>query len=228
MKGPTIGIAAGRRYDNYKRWILQSGAQIIKLGYTENNFDEIKKCTGIVITGGEDVHPKFYGKPEYCTEYQLDDPDGMRDEFELKLIEHSQQYRIPLLGICRGLQITNVYFGGTLIPDIPSMGKPDHSKFEEGRDRYHNIQINPKSLLNTVTGLDQGEVNSAHHQCTDKVGKGLTISAHADDGITEALERSKDEGGAFLLLVQWHPERMRDAESPLTKNIRDQFIKACA
>ncbi|HRI80023.1 MAG TPA: gamma-glutamyl-gamma-aminobutyrate hydrolase family protein [Cyclobacteriaceae bacterium] len=225
MKEIVIGIAAARKYDNYQRWILESGAKIIKLGYTENNFDKVIQCSGIVLTGGEDVHPKFYGKPEYESEFELDTPDEQRDEFELKILEYTQKHSIPLLGICRGLQIANVYFGGTLIPDILSVGKPDHSKLKEGHDRYHSISINSKSLLNKITGLEKGEVNSAHHQCIDVVGKGLVVCAKSEDGIPEAAERVV--GNTFLMLVQWHPERMRDPNSPLTKNIRDQFIKEC-
>ncbi len=229
MNEITVGIAAGRKYENYLNWILHGGnVKVIKLGFEEDNFDEINKCDGVILTGGEDVHPKFYNKPEYVSQYNLEDIDEARDEFELRILGHAEQQGLPLLGICRGLQIANVYFGGTLIPDIPSYGKPHHTKYEEGNDRHHQIMVMENSLLKDIAHVSKGEVNSAHHQSVDKEGRGLVISAQSEDGIIEAMERNDGKTDPFLLLVQWHPERMRDQLSPFSKNIRDRFLKACS
>ena len=173
-----IGMAAGRKYENYLKWIQQrSVIDVIKLCHEDNNLDRLNECDGIILTGGEDVHPRFYGKPEYVNEYRLNDFDIERDEFEMKAIDYSQRNEVPLLGICRGLQIVNVFFGGTLIPDIPSFGKPDHTKYEEGKDRVHPIEVTKSSFLESVTGVLEGEVNSAHHQSIARVGDGLVVNA---------------------------------------------------
>ena len=227
MKRIVAGIAAGRKYENYFNWIAQiSDIEIIKLDHGSGNFDSLKKCEGVVLSGGEDVHPRFYNKPEYVEKYNLDDLDEARDEFELKILSYAQQNQMPVLGICRGLQIANVFYGGTLVPDIPSFGKPDHTKYGEGRDRYHSIHVIKKSLLETIAGVGNGDVNSAHHQCVDRLGNGLIADAFSDDGIIEGIERKEINGNPFMLLVQWHPERMADRQSVFSKNIRDSFVKS--
>ncbi len=221
----VVGISAGRKYENYLRWITAPGnVRVIRLGYDENNFERISECHAIVLSGGEDVHPKYYNKSELVKEYGLDDLDESRDEFEWKILDYIQKNELPLLGICRGLQLANVYFGGTLVPDIVASGKPDHTKFPTAVDRYHSIRISDYSFLKEIVGVDTGEVNSAHHQCVDAVGNGLMVNALSKDGVIEGLELKDGKNKPFFLLVQWHPERMTDPESPLTKNIREKFL----
>lgn len=223
----VIGIAAGRKYDNYLNWLLKSSdTEVIKLSYEDNNFDAVRKCDALVLSGGEDVHPKFYGHPEYLSEFQLDDIDVGRDEFEMKLLDYGGKHQLPMLGICRGLQVANAYFGGTLIPDIPSFNNPDHAKFGEGKDRYHRISITAGSMLQAITGADAGEVNSAHHQSVDVPAPALMVNAVSADGIVEGMERRDSGNHPFLLLVQWHPERMINQESVFSKNIRERFLKS--
>ncbi len=226
MSKMIIGVADCSKYDNYANWISKgTHVEAIKLGYRQSNFDDIKKCHGIMLTGGEDVHPKFYNKLEFlplCHQYDMDE---RRDEFELKVIDYTQKNQLPLLGICRGLQITNVYFGGTLIPDIPTIGKPDHSKLNDN-DRYHKVNINIGSQLFDIVGNEVGEVNSAHHQSADTLGTGLKISGSSEDGIIEALERDQSYGKSFLMLVQWHPERMIDKQNAFTENIKQAFLES--
>lgn len=222
----TIGVLDCSKYDAYANWIaMDAKVEVVKLGYALDNFSDIHKCDGILLTGGEDVHPKFYNKMEYlplCHQYDMDE---RRDEFELKVIDYTQKNQLPLLGICRGLQITNVYFGGTLIPDIPTNGTPDHSKLND-TDRYHQINTNAGSQLFDIVGKEEGEVNSAHHQSADRIGTGLKVSATSSDGIIEALEREQPDGKSFLMLVQWHPERMIDQQSPFTKKIKQGFLES--
>ncbi len=223
----VIGIGAGRKYDNYLKWLLKApDIEVIKLGHEDQNFDALRKCDGLVLSGGEDVHPRFYGHPEYLSAYSLDDIDEARDEFEMKLLDYAGKHQLPILGICRGLQVANAYFGGTLIPDIPSFGKPDHTKHGEGKDRYHGISVTPGSMLQGITGAAAGEVNSAHHQSVDLPAPALTVNAVSADGIVEGMERRDAGNHPFLLLVQWHPERMSDQESVFSKNIRERFVKS--
>jgi putative glutamine amidotransferase len=218
-----IGITDCGSYANYERWITSPGVKTIKLSYRENNLEDIKKCDGVVLSGGQDVHPRFYNKKEYI-EF-CDDIDERRDEFEWNVLDHTESNQVPLLGICRGLQMANVYFGGTLIPDIPSFGKYNHSKFP-AEDRYHEVSVDPNSQLQKIVGKDLGRVNSAHHQSGDMIGKGLVASAFSPDGIVEAIERRNFLDKSYLILVQWHPERMLPLESAFTEKIRQSFLEA--
>lgn len=221
-----IGVTDCSKYDNYANWILAGEkVEVLRLSYKENAFEAIKKCHGILLTGGEDVHPRFYQKPEYLPLCYADDMDERRDEFELNVLNFSQKNRIPVLGICRGLQITNVFFGGTLIPDIPSFGKFNHSK-RAGNDTDHSISVDVNSILYKQTHSAVGEINSAHHQSTERVGTGLVANSFSPDGVIEGLERLNPADQSYLSLVQWHPERMRDQSSVFTKNIKASFIKA--
>lgn len=225
MKSKTrIGITDCGKYENYHKWIeAETGVEVIKLSQHGNNFDDVKNCHGIILTGGEDMHPRFYNKTEYldlCHEI-----DEERDEFEWQVLERSEKNKLPLLGICRGLQVANVFFGGTLIPHIPAFGKFDHSKAGPV-DRYHTVQVDPNSQLKTIVGASSGEVNSAHHQAADRLGKGLVANALSPDGVIEAMER-ENRDLPFLQLVQWHPERMKDLNSAFSLNIKKRFLESC-
>ena len=122
MKKIIIGVTDCSKYEKYASWIQLYGPdiEIIKLSEKINNTDDASKCHGILFTGGEDVHPQFYNKPEYLKYCHADDISEARDVFEMKLMEYTEANKIPVLGICRGLQIYNVFRKGTLIPDIPS------------------------------------------------------------------------------------------------------------
>jgi putative glutamine amidotransferase len=198
---------------------------VVKLSY-KSKFSAIKKCEGILLTGGEDVHPRFYNSPEYLPYCDHDNMDEKRDEFEWAVLTYAKEKHIPLLGICRGLQITNVFFGGSLIPDIPSFGKYDHAKWPDGKDRYHGIRIDVNSQFKEIAGTTAGDVNSAHHQAVDRIGTGLVACAFSDDGVVEAIERKSGTGESFLLLVQWHPERMNDQSSQLVREIKLRFLES--
>lgn len=229
MKKITIGVTDCSKYENYSKWIQSYDAEIetIKLSEKIQNLGDASRCHGIVFTGGEDVHPRFYNKPEYLSYCHQDDINEARDEFEMKLMEYTEANHVPVLGICRGLQIYNVFRGGTLIPDIPSWGKvtTNHTKTKDGSDSYHSIILETSSWLSKVTGDVTGETNSNHHQSADAIGNGLVLSAVSEDGIVEALDQKNPEGKSFLCLVQWHPERMKDQQSQFVKNIREAFVK---
>lgn len=225
----VIGVTDCSKYANYSNWILAHGnnVEVLQLSYKTNNIDDLKKCDGIVLTGGEDVHPRFYNKPElykYCYE---DDISETRDEFEWKILEYTEANDVPVLGICRGLQIANVFFGGTLIPDIPIWGKFNHSKLPDDSDRYHEVQVDPSSWLYGLIGEEKGVINSNHHQSAEMIGNGLVVSAISPDGVIEAVERKDPHNGPFLCLIQWHPERMKDQQGAFVKSVRDAFINAC-
>jgi putative glutamine amidotransferase len=218
----TIGITDCGSYANYENWIRKEpGIRTVKLSYKDNNIRDIVLCDGVILSGGEDIHPRLYNKPEYLK--YCDEIIEERDQFEWSVLEHTEKNNVPVLGICRGLQVANVFFGGSLIPDIPSFGKFNHSKFPKN-DRYHTIVVDRDSHLFTVTGNETGNVNSAHHQSADLIGKGLVVNSFSPDGIVEGIERKKLDGKAYLMLVQWHPERMTDQEDVFTKGIKNSFL----
>jgi putative glutamine amidotransferase len=221
----TIGITDCSKYNSYERWIKGDTVNVIRLSQHENNLHDLEKCDGVILSGGEDVHPRLYNKGEYVEFCQ--EIDEKRDEFELRVLDYTEKKQVPLLGICRGLQIANVFFGGTLIPHIPAFGKFDHSRTESA-DRYHDVRVDANSQLSDIVGTSSGEVNSAHHQGADRVGKGLVANALSADGIVEGMERENPQHKSFLQLVQWHPERMKDQESAFSKNIKQSFLHACA
>ena len=224
MKKLTIGITDGRFYENYANWISANGnVELIRLGYAFNNLDDIEKCQGLFLTGGSDIHPEFYNKKEYKKEFNLTDIDVRRDTFELNLLERWQRNKIPLLGVCRGQQLFNVFLGGTLIPDLPSFGKFNHAKLNDA-PRNHAIHVDPNSQLKDWVGTDVGQINSFHHQSVDRVASGLAANAISPDGVVEGLEWAKPKENIPMMCVQWHPEMMKDPESPFTKNIRDRFL----
>jgi putative glutamine amidotransferase len=224
-KEVTIGITDCGKFENYRRWLSgEDGVTVVKLSHHDDNFDDITKCNGIVLSGGEDVHPRFYKRDEYlelCHEI-----DEKRDEFEWRVLEYIEKSKLPLLGICRGLQVANVFYGGTLIPHIPAFGKFDHS-MTGSSDRYHSVNVDPNSQLGEIVGTTSGETNSAHHQSADRIGRGLVANALSADGIVEGMERQDANAQPFLQLVQWHPERMTNLDSVFSKNLKRKFLAAC-
>ncbi len=221
----TIGITDCNRWANYENWFASENVKVIRLSSKDNNIKDVDACDGIVLSGGEDVHPKYYGKPGLMKkkeELKLDVNEA-RDEFEMKVIARAVKNKKPILGICRGLQIANVYFKGTLIPDLPGKTRTRHSK-AAGYDQTHTVAVDPDSCLSGIISSDSGTTNSAHHQAADKIGKGLKATARTEDGTVEAIEWKDPKDKPFLLLIQWHPERMKEQESGLAKNIKKEFL----
>ncbi|WP_206367885.1 gamma-glutamyl-gamma-aminobutyrate hydrolase family protein [Sphingobacterium chungjuense] len=227
MSKVKIGLTDGRAYELYAQWItsLSDDIELIQLGYRLNNINDLDFCDGLIFSGGEDVHPQRYKSPEYLSYCEEEDFDLERDEFEWQLLHKLAVKPIPILGICRGMQLLNVYHGGTLIPDLTSWGKFNHSKGKDGLPTTHQVHIDEQSYLRSVLGQSTGYTNSLHHQSLDRVGKGLVVTAISPDGVVEALENKEIQPSNYLLAVQWHPERMNDRESPFVKNIGLDFIK---
>ena len=221
-----IGITlSATNFANYPRWIKgDDNIEIVELSYEKENLAELANCDGIVLTGGVDVHPGFH-----LTNYTLHydnaptEFDVRRDEFELSVLERALELELPVLGICRGLQLINCFYKGTLILDLGEQNIV-HKKVSD-EDKAHQLSVVENSFLKEISTVSSGLVNSAHHQAIDKLGESLKIAAQSDDGVIEAIELKIPY--PFFLAVQWHPERMEENESPLSKNIREAFLKAC-
>lgn len=225
MKKIIIGVTDCSKWQNYYDWLSSETVEVIKLSESINNIGDLKNCNGIILSGGDDVHPKFYGHPEWADDETLH--MGIkedRDEFEFSVIKKSIDLQLPVLGICRGLQLANVAFSGKLIPDLKNELKEIHSKID-GKDKQHSIKVRTGSLLNKILATTTLQVNSAHHQSADGAAEGLLISAQSPDGTIEAMELKDREQSPFFLLVQWHPERMADDLS--SQKIKRAFIESC-
>ncbi len=222
-----IGITDCGKFENYRRWItMEPGVEVVKLSFHDQNAADAESCDGILFSGGEDVHPELYGKPEFVEEFGLKEIIPARDQFEYEVIERALESKKPVLGICRGLQIINVYLGGTLLPDIPTLSQSTaHGKIS-GQDQIHDIRVENLSILHDITGQESGPVNSAHHQSVDKPAGVLKISAFSAPSIVEAMEWENPSDKSWLLLVQWHPERMQDLSSPFSGKVKRAFLEA--
>ena len=214
------------KHKNYQNWLKgDDDIEIITLSAEKNNADAIKDCDGLVLSGGIDSDPVFYQGPTEYPDKPGEGWDTARDLFEKILYEQALQKAIPILAICRGLQLVNVLQGGSLIQDLGTLNEA-HKAIEE-LDKEHTIEVFENTLLSEIASGNTGRVNSAHHQAIDKLGDGLLVNCKAADGTIEGAEWKVKEGKPFLLCVQWHPERMykiRLQDEPLSKNIRNRFI----
>ena len=214
------------KHQNYCNWLKgDDDIEVITLSAENNNAAAIKDCDGLVLSGGIDSYPGFYqGSLDYAN--KPDEWNAARDLFEKDLYEYALRNSIPVLAVCRGLQLVNVLQGGNLKQDLGALNET-HMALEE-RDKAHGIEVCQNTLLSEIVKTKNGSVNSAHHQAIDKLGEGLMINCRAADGTIEGAEWKDKNGKPFLLCVQWHPERMyklRMEDSALSKNIRDTFIK---
>ena len=161
---------------------------------------------GLVLTGGEDVDPARYGAQPHP---QLEKLDVARDAVELALLAGARERGLPVLAICRGIQLLNVGLGGTLFQDLPSE-RPGPVPHEDNQAR-HALRVDPDSLLGRTLGRAAAlPVNSRHHQAIRDLAPGLRVSATAEDGVIEAVE-PEDPAAPWMLGVQWHPEDLNEA-----------------
>jgi putative glutamine amidotransferase len=174
---------------------------------------------GIVLMGGRDCDPSLYGEDPHDT---VEVMDLRRQENDLALARLGRELRIPTLGICLGAQVMNVVAGGSLIQDIASQHPGDlQHRSEPGERLRHDVIIHPGTRLAAILGSGTHNVNSSHHQAVRVPGEGLEISAHAPDGIVEAVE---DRSHPFSVGVQWHPEDMPGEDS--SERLFAAFVEA--
>lgn len=193
--------------NTYLEHLEHSGAVPVALVPSEQTIASadalIKRVDGLLLLGGADVSPEFYGqraRPE------LEATVPLRDRSEIALARSALAAGVPVLGICRGLHVLNVATGGTLTQDIGELGPTRHRAAPGRLDEatHHEISVTPGSEVACSIGAGLATVNSHHHQAVDRVGDGATVTALSrDDGLVEALEWA---GGAFAVGVQWHPE----------------------
>jgi putative glutamine amidotransferase len=197
---PLIAIAPCSKLHDYEESVRRAGGDVRVLDpATDRPEDVIGSVDGILLTGGNDVLPSIYGEAAHPA-FEAAEPG--RDDYELDLVRRATAANLPLLAICRGIQVLNVARGGSLFQDI------DHPTVKDPRVAIaHDVWITAGSLVDRLlhereTG-DTCPVNSRHHQAINTVGQGLLVTATAPDGIVEAVE---DPSQRFCVGVQWHPE----------------------
>jgi putative glutamine amidotransferase len=203
---PIIGVAWTK--EDYSASIERAGADVRKLDPQRESVEEaLRGCDGLLLTGGEDVDPRIYGRSDVHPTVKTDDE---RDAFEIPLARAALARGVPVLAICRGMQLLNVAAGGTLYQDLPSEHPSDVvHRLKEPKDAIaHDVSIEPNSVLHQLLRdlLDDQVslgVNSRHHQAVKDIAPGFLATARASDGIVEAMERRDHR---FCVSVQWHPE----------------------
>lgn len=208
--------------ENYCDVIAAAGGVPVALPHEPELVEEyLRIIAGLVVTGGAfDIDPALYGAAERHATVTL---KARRTRFEWAITTGAVERDLPILGICGGQQLLNVVLGGTLFQHIPD-AVPNALEHEQKTPRTepgHEVIVVPGTLLHRITGAEQLPVNSAHHQAAETVGPGIVASAHAPDGVIEAIE---DPRRTFCLGVQWHPEY---AISPGDGAILDAFVAAC-
>lgn len=193
-------------------WPIVPLSESTKLSYLLDQLD------GLVLQGGSDVDPKNYGQQNLDPSKWKNDPK--RDEFELKLIKMAIEREIPIMGICRGAQLLNVYFGGTLIQDIPG-----HRNREIYDNFSHTIHWGSESILNEIYPLEKGTgvVNSIHHQCLDFIPKNLIPIATSFDSRIEGFYDDSNH----IIGVQWHPEFSHQSKLLNSESLYRWFLNRC-
>ena len=213
---------------DYSESLSKAGAIPLIMPYLESRSKDeqyikevLEEVDALILPGGSDIDPALYNS---YPEKNLGDITPERDRWELKILEMAMEMRKPILGICRGFQLINIYYGGSLKVDV--CGNSTESKIPHMAlmvPKYyktHQLEIKENTRLAKIFAGDEVAVNSYHHQAVDKVGEGLTVSAVAPDGFVEGVE---DPNYPYLVGVQWHPEMMV-AKDPVQLKLFKDFV----
>lgn len=178
---------------------------------------------GVLFAGGGDLDPALYDEPRKYPNLRV---DRARDDFELALLDRAMRLRLPILGICRGLQMINVKFGGTLYQDLKgdAATELEHRQSGSRGEATHAVTLTDTESRLAQVFRGSCQVNSLHHQAIKRLGRGLKVTSHSEDGLAEAVEAADDY--PFLVAVQWHPEEMVNV--PEQRRILELFLAQCS
>lgn len=211
--------------EKYVQCVERAGGIPIVLTHISEILDikeQIEVCDGILLCGGTDIHPFYYGEEPH---EKLGFVNSKEDEYQIKVARMTLNAHKPILGVCRGHQLLNVVCGGTLYQDMSQIDEDTikHDQISKRYEPYHSVSISKNSILEEVLGAST-LVNSIHHQCIKELGKGLKVTARAKDGVIEAIEMG---GRDFVVGVQWHPEDMAMNSDENMLKIFKKFINKC-
>jgi putative glutamine amidotransferase len=202
-----------------------AGAVLIPFQEPDLALSAFERCDGLLLAGGEDVGD---AQPSSDPEKALCHVDTKRDELEFLLLTRARQRMVPVLGICRGLQLLNIALGGTIsrLDEAVSTPLRHITRWREGEVYVHDVTVMRESLLAALwSGAERIPVNGNHKHCAKAVGRGLRVSAHSSDGVIEAVEATD---GAFCVGVQWHPECLVRCNDSLALSLFRAFVDACS
>ncbi|MCB1247190.1 MAG: gamma-glutamyl-gamma-aminobutyrate hydrolase family protein [Acidimicrobiia bacterium] len=202
---PTRGYTVFHTYTDAV--IAAGGSPVVLIPTDVDHIDDVlDRIDGVLLTGGGDIDPERYGGAPHESLMGVDEE---RDAYELELARLAYARRIPTLAICRGLQVVNVAFGGTLVRDLPSeRGVEGHDRIGDAAwEKHSSVEIDPASTLAEVIGPGTHGINSIHHQAVDRVGDGIRVVGRAPEGTPEAIQH--EDATWPMLAVQWHPEFLR-------------------
>ena len=226
----VVTASAQNAAEEYLDALRESGVEPIRLDAASATDDPLTQAEGLLVTGGVDVDPARYGAAPSPTVTEV---DRERDAFEVQLLQVARERKLPTFCICRGLQVANVAFGGSLIVDIPTalaeralphQVRTPEGKTERGLIDRHIVRIEPDSALAKIVGTTSLATGSRHHQAADRIAADLRVTARSDDGIVEALEARFVS--PFWLAVQWHPESTRTLDDGASRALFRAFAAA--
>ena len=217
---PTT-IILSKASDNYVNWIATKNTVILDAYHISNTDSILALADGIIITGGEDINPLLYNDTSNLK--LCGDIDHRRDTLEKKLFDYAFENKIPLIGVCRGMQMINVASGGTLYGDIPSEIGTEVIHRNNG-EVMHEIAVTESYPLIFPEGQDTFMVNSWHHQGLKNIPDGINVVARSFDGLPEAIYID-EKLHPFMIAVQFHPERL-GSDNPIHKRMRSNLYKA--
>ena len=195
--------------DRYVQAISRAGATAALLPPSGDDapVDRLGAFDGLLLIGGGDLNPSRYGAADHPKQYSVDDD---RDASEIALLREAVRIGMPVLAICRGAQVVNAAFGGTLVQHVPDRaGLGVHGPASHDELAMHDVAVEPDSRIAAITGCTTLSVSSRHHQAIDRVADGLRTVGRAPDGLVEAVE---GEDG-WLVAIQWHPEHTADRDA---------------
>ena len=241
---PIIGVTATLKHDvetrgtrplgtyvradlDYVAGVSQAGGVPVVLPPFAKAAEEmVRGIDGLLLSGGSDLDPSYYGEAAIP---ELDVTLPERDEFEMALLEHALRRGIPVFGICRGLQVLNVAFGGTLYQDLPSQVNPALIAHRQQSPKWqwtHEVEVDEGSAVREIMAVPSTRVNSYHHQAIKDLAEPFEVVARSVDGIVEAIEH-RDLSERWIVAVQWHAEAMREGDvGPEHRNLFEAHVAA--
>lgn len=208
--GGFLGTRKSYINEGYVKSVERAGGVPILLPVVEDESlicEMVNNIDALILSGGYDVSSYRYNEEPV----KMNETFPERDSFDFALLKHSLKRKIPILGICRGMQIINVYFGGTLYQDLSWYKDAiQHDQEVNPGFVWHKVKLFENSLIYDILKKEEVMVNSFHHQGINELGKGLRITSRANDNLPETIEQTEGEG--FLLGVQWHPEMLEMGE----------------
>lgn len=240
MKRPVIAISGNYMFDlagkfksqkkayvndDYAQAVIKGGGIPFIMPISQNEEvikAQLENVDALIVSGGSDVNPLLYGEDQLakCGEIMPE-----RDNFDMMMLKIAFQKKIPIFGICRGIQLINVFCGGTLYQDLSysENTRLKHSQDSLPHISVHKVNIMKNTLLEKFTGKDELLVNSFHHQSIKEIAEGFHISAISSDGIIEGIEKTDKDH--LVIAVQWHPEPMAAMNDQDMIKIFEGFIK---